>query len=76
MYPLIILPPAARFLKKLKEKPLKAAFQQAIDVIRADPYRGELKTGDLSGVFMIFTTIKPTTIWPIQLLKKARPQWW
>jgi mRNA interferase RelE/StbE len=51
MYPLIILPPAARFLKKLKEKPLKAAFQQAIDVIRADPYRGELKTGDLSGVF-------------------------
>jgi len=51
MYKLIILPPAARFLKKLKEKPLKAAFQKAADEILKDPYIGEPKTGDLSGVF-------------------------
>lgn len=51
MHKLIILPPAARFLKKLKEKPLKAAFQKAVDEILKDPYMGEPKTGDLSGVF-------------------------
>jgi len=51
MYKLIILPPAARYLKKLKEKPLKAAFQKAVDKILADPYIGEPKTGDLSGVY-------------------------
>ncbi|QNB45118.1 type II toxin-antitoxin system RelE/ParE family toxin [Thermanaerosceptrum fracticalcis] len=51
MYKLIILPPAARFLKKLKDKPLKAAFQKAVDEILKDPYIGESKTGDLSGVF-------------------------
>lgn len=51
MYKLIILPSAARFLKKLKEKPLKAAFQKAVDEILKDPYIGESKTGDLSGVF-------------------------
>lgn len=48
---LIILPPAARYLKKLKEKRLKAAFQKAVDEILKDPYMGEPKTGDLSGVF-------------------------
>jgi len=51
MYKLIILPPAARFLKKLKEKPLKAAFQKAVDETLKNPYIGEPKTGDLSGVF-------------------------
>ncbi|BAF58214.1 MAG: type II toxin-antitoxin system RelE/ParE family toxin [Pelotomaculum sp.] len=51
MYKLIILPPAARYLKKIKEKPLKAAFQKAVDEILKDPYMGEPKTGDLAGVF-------------------------
>ncbi|AFV10674.1 putative plasmid stabilization protein RelE/StbE [Thermacetogenium phaeum DSM 12270] len=51
MYKVIILPPAARFLKKLKEKPLKAAFQKAVDEILKNPYIGEPKTGDLSGIF-------------------------
>ncbi len=41
MYKLIILPPAARFLKKLKEKPLKIAFQKAVDEILKNPYIGE-----------------------------------
>lgn len=51
MYKLIILPPATRFLKRLKEKPLKAAFQKAIDNILLNPYLGHPKTGDLSGIY-------------------------
>jgi len=51
MRKLIILPPAAQFLKKIKEKPLKLAFQKAIDNIIQDPYIGDPKTGDLSGVY-------------------------
>ncbi|MDR0671890.1 MAG: type II toxin-antitoxin system RelE/ParE family toxin [Oscillospiraceae bacterium] len=51
MRELAILPAAARYLKKIKEKPLKAAFRREIDNILVDPYIGEAKTGDLSGVF-------------------------
>ncbi|MCL5071310.1 MAG: type II toxin-antitoxin system RelE/ParE family toxin [Actinobacteria bacterium] len=50
MYKLIILPAAAHFLKKIKEKPLKLAFQKIIDNIIQNPYGGKSKTGDLSGV--------------------------
>jgi hypothetical protein len=45
------LPPAARYLKKLKDKRLKALFQQAIDAIREDHTVGSPKVGDLSGVY-------------------------
>ena len=41
----IILPGAARFIKKLKEKPLKLAFQREIDDILKNPYIGEKKKG-------------------------------
>ncbi len=51
MAKLIILPPAARYLKKLKEKPLKDKFRAIIDQLLLDPYLGESKTGDLSGVY-------------------------
>jgi hypothetical protein len=51
MAKLIILPPAAHYLKKLKEKPLKDKFQAIIGQLLLDPYFGEPKTGDLSGVF-------------------------
>ena len=47
----VILPVAARFLKKLKEKALKVKFQEAMDLICENPYIGELKTGDLSDIF-------------------------
>jgi len=47
----IILPGAARFLKKLKEKALKLKFQEAMDLICENPEVGETKTGDLSGIF-------------------------
>lgn len=51
MLRLVILPPAACYLKKLKEKSLKDKFQDAINQILRDPYFGEPKTGDLSGVY-------------------------
>lgn len=51
MAKLIILPPATRYLKKLKEKPLKDKFQTIIDQLLQYPYFGEPKTGDLSGVY-------------------------
>ena len=45
------LSPAARFLKKIKDKKLKTLYQEAIDKIREDHTVGEPKTGDLSGVY-------------------------
>lgn len=51
MTKLIILPPAACYLKKLKEKPLKDKFQKTIDQILLNPNFGEPKTGDLSGIY-------------------------
>ena len=45
------LPPAARFLKKLKDKKLKTLYQEAIDKIREDHTVGTAKMGDLSGIY-------------------------
>ncbi len=45
------LPPAAKYIKKLKDKKLKMLYQEAIDKIREDYTVGEAKTGDLSGVY-------------------------
>lgn len=51
MYELRYLPGAERFFKKLKEKGLKDAFRKALEAIAQDPYTGEGKTGDLSGIY-------------------------
>lgn len=45
------LPPAAKFLKKLKDKKLKTLYREAIDRIREDHTVGEVKKGDLTGVY-------------------------
>lgn len=45
------LPPAAKYIKKLKDKKLKTLYQEAVDKIREDHAAGEAKTGDLSGVY-------------------------
>ena len=45
------LPPAAKFIKKLKDKKLKMLYQKAIDKIREDHTVGDAKAGDLSGVY-------------------------
>ncbi len=45
------LPPAAKFIKKLKDKKLKLLYQEAIDKIKEDHTVGEAKSGDLSSIF-------------------------
>ncbi len=45
------LPPAAKFLKKLKDKRLKTLYREAIDRICEDHTVGQMKTGDLSGIY-------------------------
>ena len=50
MAELRVLPPAAKFLKKLKDKKLKSLYKEAIDAILEDPTIGEEKSGDLKGI--------------------------
>lgn len=45
------MPPAAKFLKKLKDKKLKTLYQEVIDKIREDHTIGEAKNGDLAGLY-------------------------
>ena len=51
MTELIFLSPAAKYFKKLKDKRLKALYNEAIQEIRNNPHVGEPKHGDLEGVF-------------------------
>ena len=51
MYEIRFAGAAEKYLKKLKEKGLKTAFQNALNTIGRDPYIGECKTGDLAGVY-------------------------
>jgi len=44
--------PAAQYFKKLSDKNLVAAYQDALSKISNDPYKaGEEKTGDLAGIY-------------------------
>jgi len=45
------LRPAATFLKKLKDKQLKERFKKAIGEIQQNPFIGEAKKQDLSGIY-------------------------
>ncbi|NLN49088.1 MAG: type II toxin-antitoxin system RelE/ParE family toxin [Clostridiales bacterium] len=51
MIRVIFLPPASKFLKKLKDKKLKLIYKTKIDELIQDPYIGEMKMGDLSGLY-------------------------
>lgn len=53
MYNVRILTPAAKFLKKLKDKQLKKKFQDSIIKISNDYTIGEMKTGDLKGIYSL-----------------------
>lgn len=68
MYAVKFLPPAARFIKKIKDKKLKSLYKDAIDAICSDPSVGTAKTGDLAGIYGydIFIT-KQIMNWRIQL---------
>ena len=51
MYQISYSKSAERYFKKIKDKRLLAAFKGAIDKLKADPYAGEQKTGDLRGLW-------------------------
>lgn len=51
MYDVRFLPPAAKYMKKLKDKKLKTLYKEAVDIIRKDYTIGQAKIGDLSGVY-------------------------
>ena len=53
MLPVVYLPQAERYFKKLKDKHLKNEFKQAIFRFRQNPGIGEAKTGDLRGIFSL-----------------------
>lgn len=46
-----ILPAAQRYLKKIKDKKLLQIFKDSVEMIRDNPTVGQLKTGDLNGVY-------------------------
>lgn len=60
MLPVTYLNPAKRYFKKLKELPLKSRFFEKIKEIRLNPYIGELKTGDLAGIYCCNISYKGT----------------
>ena len=51
MYEISYSKPAERYLKKIKDKKLLAAFKSAIDKLKENPYVGSQKTGDLRGIY-------------------------
>jgi hypothetical protein len=51
-YDLIPSPATEKFIKKLKDKPLKLKFKEAFQKIQLAPLTvGEPKTGDLAGIY-------------------------
>ena len=51
MYEVSYSKAAERYLKKIKDKQLLAAFKTAIDKLKFDPYIGNQKVGDLRGIY-------------------------
>ena len=51
MYEIQFTTQASRYFKKLKEKPLKKAYEIALLKLKTDPYIGTPKRGDLSGIY-------------------------
>ncbi len=45
------LPPALKYIKKIKDKRLKKLYQNAIDKICEDHTIGQMKHGDLDGIY-------------------------
>lgn len=51
MYKLRYTSRAEKYFKKIKDKGLIGAFNEALDAIEADPYSGKAKAGDLAGIY-------------------------
>ena len=65
-----LLTPARRYLKKIKNKQLKQLFVENIEKIRNDPAIGQMKTGDLSGVYVYGFRYNKTEYRIAYLIKK------
>ncbi len=53
MLPVVYLPPAEKYFKKLKDKKLKKSFKEAVLSIREDSEIGKAKSGDLRGLYTL-----------------------
>ncbi len=51
MYVILFSTQAEKYFKKLAEKPLKKAFRKSLLRLSENPYIGQLKRGDLSGIY-------------------------
>ncbi len=51
MHELLFTPAAERYFKKLKDQRLLTKFKEALLLIKEDPYIGQAKRGDLSGIY-------------------------
>lgn len=51
MYEILFSSSAECFFKKIKEKPLKEAYKNALENISENPYVGQAKRGDISGIY-------------------------
>ena len=73
MNKILFLPPATKFLKKLKDKKLKDLFKDEIDRISLDPFIGEAKSGDLSGTYCCEIRYNKTDYWLAYTLVEINP---
>lgn len=51
MYEILFSPVTEKYFKKLKEKALIITYKEAIQMISKNPYIGQIKTGDLAGIY-------------------------
>lgn len=51
MYEIRFMPPAEKYFRKLKEKPLIRAYREALNKIADNPYAGDARKGDLAGLY-------------------------
>lgn len=51
MFDIVFLPAARNYIKKIKDKKLKKLFKDAAEAIQSDYTIGEMKKGDLAGIY-------------------------
>lgn len=51
MYEIRFMPKAEKYIKKIKDKNLKELLKLAFERISQNPYIGQAKKGDLSGIY-------------------------
>lgn len=61
MYEIQFTSVAERYFKKLKEKPLKIKYKEALQVLSNNPHLGHPKQGDLAGIYGYDVKYKSTS---------------